>query len=166
MYARIEAGAVVAYPVDPRTEQPNTSFPWDWGGGLVDGAEYARVVPVDVPQVDYTKNYVEGQPLLIGEAWTQTWIVTDASPEEIAARLSEIRSRMVVSPLQIRRALLQKSLLDAVTAFVDQSDLETRMAWEYAVQIDRSDALIAAAAASIGATEADVDDLFRLAATL
>lgn len=166
MYARIEAGGVAAYPVDPRAEQPNTSFPWDWAGGVVDGAEYARVVPVDVPQVDYTKNFAEGQPLLVDGVWTQTWIVTEASSEEIAARLSEIRSRMVVSPLQIRRALLQKSLLDAVTAFVDQADLETRMAWEYAVQIDRSDALIAAAAANISATEADVDDLFRLAATL
>lgn len=166
MYARIEAGAVIAYPVDPRTEQPNTSFPWDWGGGLVDGAEYARVVPIDVPQVDYTKNYVEGQPLLIGEAWTQTWIVTDASPEEIAARLAEIRSRMSVSPLQIRRALLQKNLLKDVTAFVEQADIEIRMAWEYAVQIDRSDAMITTAAVGLGITEAEVDDLFRLAATL
>ena len=166
MYVRIENGAVAAYPVDLHVEQPSTSFPWDWDGGVVGGVEYARVVPVDVPRIYYTKNYAEGQPAKVGGAWTQTWIVTDASPEDVAARLTEIRSRMTVSPLQIRRALLQKGLLDGITAFVEQADLETRMAWEYAVQIDRSDALIIVAATSIGATEADVDDLFRLAATL
>lgn len=166
MYARIENGAVAAYPVDLLVEQPSTSFPWDWDGCVVGGIEYARVMPVDVPGIDYTKNYAEGQPAMVGGEWTQTWIVTDASPEDVAARLTEIRSRMTVSPLQIRRALLKKGLLDGVTAFVEQADLETRMAWEYAVQIDRSDALIIVAAASIGATETDVDDLFRLAATL
>jgi hypothetical protein len=166
MYARIEEGAVAAYPVDPRVEQPNTSFPWDWIGGVVGDVEYARVVPVDVPQVDYTKNFVEGLPILLGSVWTQTWDVTDASAEEIASRLSEIRSRMTVSPLQIRRALLRSNLLDGVTTFVEQADLETRMAWEYAVQINRSDILIAAAAASVGVSEMEVDDLFHLAATL
>lgn len=166
MYARIENGTVAAYPVDPRAEQPATSFPWDWAGGVVDGVEYARVMPVDVPQVDHTKNFAEGAPVLASGVWTQTWVVSDASPEEVQHRVAEMRARMSVTPLQIRRALLQQGLLDDVTAFVESADLETRMAWEYAVQINRDNALIAAAAASIGATDADVDDLFRLAATL
>jgi len=83
-----------------------------------------------------------------------------------AAKDAEMRRGMSVTPLQIRRALLRVGLLDDVTAFVEAADLETRMAWEYAVQIDRTNELIAAAAASIGATDEDVDELFRLAATL
>lgn len=71
-----------------------------------------------------------------------------------------------VTPLQIRRALLQQGLLDDVQAFVEAADLETRMAWEYAVQIDRNNALIAACATALGKTDAEIDDLFRFAATL
>lgn len=166
MFARIEGGAVAAYPVDLRAEQPGTSFPWDWAGGVVNGAEYARVVPVDVPQVNHTKNFTEGAPALVEGVWTQTWIVTDASPEEIAARLAEIRSRMVVSPLQIRRALRQVGLYTSVMAYVGTQDEDTQDAWEYAVEIRRDDALINTAATGLGVTPADVDDLFRLAATL
>lgn len=165
MFARIEDGAVAAYPVDLRTEQPNTSFPSDWSGGVVNGMEYARVLPVDVPQVPHTQNYAEGTPALIDGVWTQIWIVSDATPEQIVDRLTEQRQRMVVTPLQIRRALLQQGLLDEVQAFVEAADLETRLSWEYAVQIDRNNALIAAAAQSIGATDEDTDNLFRLAAT-
>lgn len=166
MYARIEAGAVAAYPVDLRAEQPGTSFPWDWAGGVVNGTEYARVMPVDVPQVDHTKNFTEGAPVLMGEVWRQTWVVTEASPEEIAARLADIRSRMVVSPLQIRRALRQAGLYASVMAYVATQDDNTQEAWEYAVEIRRDDALITQAAAQLGQTDEQVDGLFRLAATL
>jgi hypothetical protein len=70
-----------------------------------------------------------------------------------------------VTPLQMRRALLQQGLLDDVEEFVQSADLEARMAWEYAVEIRRTDALIVHAASALGKTEAEIDDLFRLAAT-
>ena len=71
----------------------------------------------------------------------------------------------VVSPLQMRRALRSQGLLDASLAYVAQQDADTQDAWEYAVEIRRTDALIASAAAALGKTEAEVDDLFRLAAS-
>lgn len=70
-----------------------------------------------------------------------------------------------VTPLQMRRALLQQGLLDDVAAFVEASPLETRLAWEYAVEIRRDDAMLNEAASALGKTSAEVDDLFRLAAT-
>jgi len=71
-----------------------------------------------------------------------------------------------VTPVQFRRALRQAGLSDAVTAYVVTQDADTQDAWEYAVSIPRDDALVARAAAVLGQTEAEVDNLFRLAATL
>ena len=72
----------------------------------------------------------------------------------------------VVSPLQMRRALRSQGLLDASLAYVAQQDADTQDAWEYAVEIRRTDVLIARAAASMNMTAGDVDELFRLAASL
>lgn len=71
-----------------------------------------------------------------------------------------------VTPVQFRRALRQAGLYDAVTAYVATQDADTQDAWEYAVTIPRSDALVARAAAGLGQSDEQVDDLFRLAATL
>jgi hypothetical protein len=166
MFARIENNSVAAYPVDPQIEQPATSFPWDWPGGVVNGVEYVRVVPVDVPQVLSTQNFAEGTPVFADCVWTQTWVITEATPDQIAARKIEMRQRMSVTPLQIRRALRQRGLLSLVTEFVNAAEEEVREAWEYAIQINRTNSLIIAAAEAIGASDDDVDELFRIAATL
>jgi hypothetical protein len=70
------------------------------------------------------------------------------------------------SPLQIRKALRQMDLKAAIDTFIAAQDEETQEAWEYAVQIDRDNSLIAQAAAVLEKTEADIDALFRLAVTL
>jgi hypothetical protein len=102
---------------------------------------------------------VEGEPEQRDGVWWQTWRLEPAPlPDDPPVPAS-------VTPLQMRRALLAQGLLDDVEAFVQSADLETRIAWEYAVQIDRDNALIAACAAAIGSTETEVDDLFRLAAS-
>jgi hypothetical protein len=76
-------------------DNPQTSFPEkptldllaDWG-----------VYPVkatQIPQIDHTKNIKEGTPIF-QDGWIQTWVVTDATPEEISTRINdkakEIRS--------------------------------------------------------------------------
>jgi hypothetical protein len=94
---------------------------------------------------------------LDGDVVRRSWTLEPAPPPSVPAS---------VTPLQIRRALLAQGLLDDVQAFVEASSLETRMAWEYAIQIDRDNELISAAATAIGATDEEVDDLFRLAASL
>lgn len=71
-----------------------------------------------------------------------------------------------VSPLQMRKALRLQNLRASVDAYLEDADEEVREDWEYATQIERSNALLIAAAQALGKTEADLDDLFRLAATL
>lgn len=166
MFGRIENAVVAAYPVDPHSEQPDTSFPWDWPGGIINGVEYVRVRPSDVPAASMTQQAVEQAPALVDGAWTQVWTLVDLTPDEQQARLNDWRRTLSVSPLQIRRALRQAGLFEAVSAFVASADDDVRDAWEYAVQIDRTDPLIVGAAEALGVTDAQVDDLFRLAATL
>ena len=71
-----------------------------------------------------------------------------------------------VTPLQARRALLAAGLLDAVTAMVAAAPPEARMAWEYATAVQRDDPTLAALAARMALSPAQVDDLFRAAAAL
>ena len=139
--------------------QPDGSIPEGVDVAALEAAGVLIVRPVEPPR---TPGIIvtEGEPEERGGVWWQTWR-EDAMPAQPLPPVP-----VSVTPLQIRRALLAQGLLDDVTAFVEQADLETHMAWEYAVQIDRDNALIAAAAAAIGASDEAVDDLFRLAGTL
>ena len=91
-----------------------------------------------------------------GETVTRVWTLEDYTPPVPAS----------ASPLQIRKALRQMGLKAAIDTFIAGQSEEVQEAWEYAVQIDRDNALIAAAAAELNKTPADIDDLFRLAVTL
>ncbi len=161
-YAYVENGAVVAGPMALPINWRNTS-----GLDRLDAAELRALGWLPWRLVEIQAEVLTGSTVEVFDTEVvETQTGRDRTPEEIAAALAEWRRATTVTPLQIRRALLQQGLLDDVTAFVEAADLETRMAWEYAVQIDRDNALIAAAADAIGASPADVDDLFRLAATL
>lgn len=71
-----------------------------------------------------------------------------------------------VSPLQIRKALRQIGLNNAVMEFIKTAPVEVQEAWEYAIEIRRDDPFILAAAVSLQQSEAQIDNLFRLASTL
>jgi len=77
---------------------------------------------------------------------------------------AERRAKMVVTPLQARRALRAAGLLDAVEAWVAQQDDDAQDAWEYALQIERNNPMIAGAGAALGMTDAQIDALFVAAA--
>jgi hypothetical protein len=139
--------------------QPDGSIPPGVDVAALEAAGVLIVRPVEVPRAPGMIS-VEGEPEQRDGEWWQTWQMVPAPPPEPEPVPAS------VTPLQIRRALRQVGLNDEVAAFVEASSPEVREAWEYAVQIDRNNELIAAAAASIGATDAEVDDLFRLAATL
>lgn len=70
-----------------------------------------------------------------------------------------------VTPWQMRRALNQLGLRAAVEAAVASADQDTKDGWDYALEIRRDNPLIAGMGAALGMTEAQLDDLFRLAAT-
>lgn len=72
----------------------------------------------------------------------------------------------VVSMRQARLALLQQNLLATVDAAIAAGNEADKITWEYATEVNRSDALVANLAAGLGLTETDLDNLFTLAATL
>ena len=71
-----------------------------------------------------------------------------------------------ISPRQARLAMLQAGLLDAVEAYITTQPKAAQVEWEYANEIRRDHALLSGAATALGLTEAQIDDLFSLAATL
>jgi hypothetical protein len=149
-----------------RRDNPQVSFPSEIPDDTL--AEYSVYPLAATPMPTYdpeTQRVSEGLAELVDGVWMQTWVVADLTAEELAERLSEWRQGMAVSPLQMRRALRAKNLYDAITAYVEQQDADTQDAWEYAVEIRRDDALIAAAADALAKSDAEVDDLFRLAAS-
>lgn len=71
-----------------------------------------------------------------------------------------------VTPRQFRRALSQAGLRASVEAAIAAADEETRDTWEYAVTIERGHPMLIAMATALDVTSEQLDDLFRLAATL
>mgnify|MGYP006893298289 CR=1 FL=1 len=71
-----------------------------------------------------------------------------------------------VTPRQIRLALNQLGLRSAVDAYISAASQDVKDTWEFASVIERNSPLIAAGAAELGLTEAQIDDLFALAASL
>ncbi len=80
------------YPYSPprlRADNPGTSFPAEMSAELLAEWGVFPVTPTPSPVVDHTQNVAEAMPALINGAWTQAWSVTDATPEEIAARADD-----------------------------------------------------------------------------
>lgn len=92
-YARIKDGAIAEYPVyegDIQLRFPNTSFtiPFE------PPADYVNVEDGIPPQINWNQDIAEGEPKLINGVWNRTWVVTDATPEEITKR-TEAQARNV-----------------------------------------------------------------------
>lgn len=70
-----------------------------------------------------------------------------------------------VTPWQMRRALNQLGLRAMVEAAVAAGDQDSKDGWDYALEIRRDNPLLAGMAQALGMTGAQLDDLFRLAAS-
>lgn len=68
-----------------------------------------------------------------------------------------------VSMRQARLALLQQDLLATVDAAVAASSEADKIAWEYATEVNRNDAMVQNFASALGFTSQDLDNLFLLA---
>lgn len=71
-----------------------------------------------------------------------------------------------ITALQARLVLDSMGALDAVEAFIDKAGGPAKIVWEYATVIERNSPLVEGAAAALGMTSEQMDDLFRAAATL
>lgn len=163
-------GGVVTYPYSPaqlRADNPQTSFPAEMQpDGLAEWGVYS-VAETEQPAYDAeTQRIDEGAPALVGGVWTQTWVVTDLPPEEIAAALTQWRATASVTRFQARSALHLTGLLTAVDAAVAGGDTITKLAWADALNFERGSPTIAALASALGLTDEQIDGLFRTAATI
>lgn len=73
-----------------------------------------------------------------------------------------------VTRLQAKAALLQAGLLDAANAHFAQAGADplARLAWAEATTFERDSRLVAATAAALNLSSAQVDDLFRTASEI
>lgn len=71
-----------------------------------------------------------------------------------------------VTPRQARLALLNAGLLDQVEAAIAAGPRADQITWEFAVDVRRDYPMIANLGTALGFTDAQIDDLFRTAATL
>lgn len=71
-----------------------------------------------------------------------------------------------VTPRQIRRALSQIGVRQAIEDWVQTQGITVQDSWQYATEVTRDNALVIAACATVGKTDADLDALFALARTL
>lgn len=96
MYAKIENGRVVEYPLfegDLEKRFPNIPFPLDANNQPVpDG--YVRIEKTQVPEENPAYRYVLGTPKLIDGVWTHTYNAVPYTPEELAQRLESAKISM------------------------------------------------------------------------
>lgn len=94
MYAKVQDGAVVAYPYGPAElmrDNPDTSFPSPMPDIVLERYGIVPVQPCNPPVHDpVTENCVRVDPQLVDGVWTETWLVGAATADEIASRTSEL----------------------------------------------------------------------------
>lgn len=97
----------------------------------------------------------------LNDEWQET--VIEATPAPEAASQS-------ITMRQARLALLNAGLLDDVEAAIITMDepqrTQTQIEWEYAQEVQRDNALVAALGPKLGLDDAAIDSLFSMAATL
>ena len=104
--------------------------------------------------------------------WVQPGYAEEALDDAVAADLiaflepAEHPVPPKVSAGQLIRALAQLDLLDAVDTAVAGADPLTQRLWARAAFFPRHDPMIEAMAAAVGKTSDELDDVFRLAASI
>lgn len=91
------------------------------------------------------------------------------APPVLTADELTLINRAALQPLsawQIRKALTQFGLRDAVEQAVSAATIDLQDAWHYASQFKRDDDVLLAAAASLNITDAQLDTMFEVGATL
>lgn len=129
--------------------------------GNITGAYWQDVRP------EHASSYVEVTDDGVYSNWTKYRYVN--SQFEIAPIVS-VPTPLIptsVTRRQFKLALLGIDLLDDVEAMISASgDRALQINWEEALEFERGNPFVAQMTAALGKTEADVDALFILAATL
>jgi hypothetical protein len=119
--------------------------------------EYARLFPQGALVIEITGDNTTEDPQAAygGKLYDATAnTLTEATPQV----------PQIVSPRQARLALLAAGVLDQVQAAVDAAGGATKIAWEYATEINRTDPLILSIGAALNFSPEQIDTLFKYAA--
>ena len=81
-------------------------------------------------------------------------------------KLKKAQTPEIVSMRQARLALLQANLLTLVSEAIENGSEADKITWEYATEVRRDDALVLNLSQALDLTDAMLDDLFILAASL
>lgn len=103
-----------------RKDNPQVSFPKNPTDALLASYGVFPVTHTDRPEYNQTtQNLTEGQPALINGVWTQVWVVTDATPEEVeqrkAEQLNSIKQQRAIAYTQEADPLFLKAQRGEVT---------------------------------------------------
>ena len=156
MYINIQT-QTAAHTRDIRKSHPNMSLPD--GVDLTD-LGYALLEPVARPEPGEGEIVRKGDPEEYEAGkWRETWIVEAAPPPPVP---------QAVSRLQARLALIQIGKWEITKAYFEEPErtAEEIAFFEDSTVYRRDNPVMIAAAAYVGVTEEQLDDLFRLAATL
>ena len=104
-------------------------------------------------------------------------IIDDSGKETTVANNKKLEAKIIelagpaavpqsVTPLQMRKAIRHVGLKATVDQFLRETDEEIAEAWEYATTIERETPFVQTATTGLQMTDDQIDDLFRLAATL
>ena len=95
------------------------------------------------------------------------WYWFDTLDDAMAGMPKSVQS---VTMRQARLALLNAGLLDyvdaAINAMSEPQKTAARITWDYSSEVERNNATLVALASALGLTDADLDNLFAVAATL
>ena len=150
-----------------RAAFPQTSFPSALSPQVLAEHGVYPVTQTSPPEHSAATHVVEAAPPVeVDGQWTQQWTVRGLTPEEVMTRAAARRARMKCSRAQGQLALLQAGVLDALEAWVATQSRSTQIDYAARGEWRRDWPLVATGAAALGLTEAQVDDLFILAATL
>lgn len=90
MHIKLTNGAPENYSVAQlRADNPQTSFPAQMPDSLLAEWDVYPLTPTVPPAHDHTKTMTEGTPVQVDGVWTQVWIMTDATQEEIDRRTQD-----------------------------------------------------------------------------
>lgn len=162
--ARVVNGTIVAYPyhLRPTAKQahPEVSpLPGSWE--LCTPEQLTALECVDVqlvarPELQPGESCVEGTPEYVGGQWRQTWVVTPAPPDPVPQSVESHKIKIALTALGWRTE---------VEDLVSTSSQSIKDAWT-APYMSRDSVLLNQCALVLEKTDAQVDDLFRLADSL
>lgn len=162
--AREVNGAIVAYPYrlrpDAKQAHPEVSpLPGAWE--LCTPEQLAALECVDVrvvarPELQAGESCAEGMPEFVGGRWRQVWVVTPAQPEPVPQSVESHKIKIALTAIGWRTE---------VEELVATSSQSIKDAWT-APYMSRDSVLLNQCALVLEKTEAQVDDLFRLADSL